>query len=254
MNLYLLGLTLWRARLAVVLCSVLAAAVGIVVAFHVSFSPPSLRPKSLQLGVAGAQLLVDTQRSTVGAVHPPASSLAKLAGTYSELMSAPAVIDPVARSLGVAPRRIGIQEQLTQQLQVAQSQPKEPQVGVEIAATQQNYYLLARNDSGSQVIQLFTQAPTGAQALRMVKAAVMGLRAYLRGSQDHGHISLRRRVVLRTLGPAFGQTIDRAASTEAAVLIGLFTWVFSITAVLTLRSQARRVRAGEPPLTASFGA
>jgi len=240
MNLYEVARRLWQERLLAILFAVLAVVIAILFTFRVSFSPPSLRPRALQLGTAGTSVLVDARQSTISDTRVNAKRLIRLTTSLTQLVDSSPITTPIAHALHVAPNNIGVQVQVTDNVPLMQSLPLEPQVGTEILATQRHYYLVARNDTGSQVIQLYAQAPTGRQAVTMVLTAVQALRRYVAAGAAQGHVRAADQVVIRPLGNVVGRTINPHVSEEAAVLIALLAWGLMMTATLTLKSQARR--------------
>lgn len=244
MNLYALLQRIWRNKRIAAGCAALSIVVALIVGFRISLSPPSISPRALQLGVASVQVLVDSRETGLSELSSGADNqLATLASTYTELMNSPRILDPVARAIGVAPQNIGVQEQITQLVPLAQGQPLEPQVGTEILSTRQHYYIDARNDSGSQVVSIFTQAPSGAIAVKMAAAAARALIRYAAVDAHTTHPPpLSRQVVLRQVGGPYGRTLNRSAALQAAILVGVVLWVVLMIASLTLQSQARRAR------------
>lgn len=247
MNLYEIAQRIWRSKLIALGCAVLSLAVALLVGFSISLSPLSIRPRALQLGVAGVQVLVDSPRSSLAQINAPSQGLARVATTYTELMNSPRVIDPIAHAIGVAPQNIGVQEQLTQLVPLSQSQPLEPQVGTQILATRKHYFLDARNDTGSQVISIFTQAPTGALAVKMAAAAANALRVYAASRVRGGRVPADESVVLRELGGPYGRTLNRSASLQFAIIVGILVWILAMIAILTLQTQAWAARGVRRP-------
>jgi hypothetical protein len=251
MTLYDVGRRLWQERLAAIVCAVLAIVVAILATFHISFAPPALKPRALQMGTAGTSLLIDSHHSSLGTVNSKSSRLVTLASDYTELANTEPIIAPVTRALGVGPAAVGVQVQVTSQVPLSQQQPLEPQVGTEILATRRRYYLVARNDAGSQTMAFFAQAPTGRQAILMVKTATNALRHLIATEARQAKVPARERVVVRTIGRISGGTLDSHVSEEAAVLIAVLAWALAMTAFLGIKDQARRsaLRPTSPELT-----
>ena len=247
MTLYDVGRRLWQERIAAIACAVLAVVVAILATFHISLAPPALKPRALQLGTAGTSLLIDSRHSSLGAVNAKSSRLATLASDYTELANTQPIIAPIARALGVGPAAVGVQVQITSQVPLSQQQPLEPQVGTEILATRRRYYLVARNDAGSQTMAFFAQAPTGRQAILMVRTATSALRRLIATEAHQARVPASQRAVVRTIGHLSGGTLDSHVSEEAAVLIALLAWVLAMAAFLVIKDQARRSALRRPP-------
>ncbi len=242
MNLNAVAVRLWEERLAGLICAVLAIIAAILLTFQISLSPLSLRPKALQLGVAGTSVLVDGASSSLGTVHGDSKRFDTLAADYAELMNSQPLIAPIANAIHVNPDEVGVQVQITSRVPLSQSQPLEPQVGTEILATRRRYYLVARVQSGTQIIQFYAQAHSGATAVTMVHAAVSSLQSYVSAAEHSSHTSRSERVVIRPLGHVTGRTLNTHVSEEAAVLIVVVGWILAMIAVITLRGEARRAR------------
>jgi hypothetical protein len=241
MNLYEVWRRLCEEWIAALVAAALAVVVAVLLTYHVSFSPVSLRGRALQMGVAQSSVLVDARRSTIASTQG-AAGLGAITNTLAQLVNSEPIIAPIARALGVAPDSIGVQVQVSQQVPLSQSQPLEPQVGTEILATRHRYYLVAHDTSGGQVIGLYAQAPNGRLAVRMVEAAQRSLRDYVAAAARSNRPSGTSQIVIRPLGNVYGRVLDSHVSEDAAVLIAVLAWVLAMTGWLTLRNQALRAR------------
>ena len=250
MNLLEILESIWSLKARAALLAVLAVCLAVLLTFRVSLSPVGLHPRALQLGVGQTQLLVDSGHSPLADAEAPFGDLSSLAADYSELINSPSVIGPVARSIGVRPAEIGVEEQLLQNVPLAQSDAREAQVGAQLLAAQHHYSVLVRNDNGTFVIQIYTQAPTGRQAVRLANAVAHSLSSYAASVAGVERIPLGRRVILRQLGAATGGVVDHSASLDAAILGALAIWIFGVIAMLTLR-RLRSRRTGSSPRTAT---
>ena len=250
MNLLEIMESIWSLKARAALLAVVSACVAVLLTFRVSLSPLGLHPRALQLGVAQTELLVDAGRSPLADADDPLGNLTSLAADYAEFVNSPSVIEPVARSIGVRPTEIGVEEQLLQNVPFIQSNSREPQVGTQLLAAQRHYSVLVRNDNGTFVIQIYTQAPTGRQAIRMANAVARALSSYAASVVRSQKIRPGQSVILRQLGAATGGVVDRSASLDAAILGALALWIFGVIAMLTLR-RLRVRRTGSSGRTAS---
>jgi hypothetical protein len=224
------------------LCLLLAVVVALVATYQISLSPFSLHPKALQMGVSNESVLVDTRDSQIGSARPAAARVGNLGTTFTDLVNTQPVIGPVARALHVKPSEVGVQTQITAQTPLSQRLPLEPQVGTEILATQHHYYIVARNDSGTPLIQLFTQAPTAAQARLMATTAAQALARFADNRAQQGHIAKVGRVDLRVIGTVGSGTLARGVSRDAAILIAIGVWLLAFIGGCTVKASARRSR------------
>ena len=247
MNLNEVLQSIWRERVAALILAVVAIIVAILFTFRISFSPPSLHPRALQLSVARTSVLIDARHSTLGSDRADSHRYASLAATYTDLTNSEPIIAPVAKALGVLRQNVGVQTQVTQNVPLSQSQPLEPQVGTEILGTHHHYFLVARNDSGTQVVQYYGQAPTRAQAITIVRTAARALQSYVTRQIRAEHVAKANAIEVRQLGLISGGTLDKNVSLDAAILVAVVTWALGMIAVVTLRNQARRGRRRSAP-------
>src|SRR3954470_10706961 len=97
---------LWHRRMLVAVAGFVAFAAGWLFAFGPALSFPP-KPRGYTVGVATANLLVDTPRSQVVDVAPKGSdTLAARANVLANLMVDGEVKDAIAKRAGVAPKKI----------------------------------------------------------------------------------------------------------------------------------------------------
>lgn len=226
---------IWQIRFQAFVAAVVAAVIAILLAFGVSLSPLRLSPHALQLGVAETDVVIDTGRSPLADTNVPISVVSDLAAQYAMLVNSSNVLDPVGHALGVSSSEIAVKEQVTVDLPLSVTDAQETQVGTQVVGDRHHYSILVRNTHGTTVIQLFTQAPTGRQAIAMGNAAASALSAYANNLATSEGVAKRWRVLVRQLGPARGGVVNRNASLEAAVLLGIGIWVLLIIALVTIR-------------------
>ncbi len=173
-------------------------------------------------------------------MHGDSKRFDNLAGDYAELMNSQQIIAPIASAIHAAPDEIGVQVQITSRVPLSQSQPLEPQVGTEILATRRHYYVVARVQAGTQIVQLYAQAPSGNEGGHdgAGRGGLAG-RSFVRTSEHSAHAPRSQRVVIRPLGHVYRRTLNSHVSVEAAVLIVVVGWVLAMIAVITVRGQAR---------------
>src|SRR5438445_1849027 len=94
-------LVLWRRRWWVALGAVVAVLVALSTGYSISFFPPSLKQKSLAMGTADTQLLVDTRRSALLNSTADLTPEVARAWVLAPLMTTLPVRQAIAKAAGV---------------------------------------------------------------------------------------------------------------------------------------------------------
>lgn len=217
------------------LLAIVSVAAAIALTQNVSFAQGSVTAKPWSFGVAQTQLLVDSGQSPLADSAVLTQDIDLLAGDLGELMGSPTVLGPVSRAMGVPESKISAQAQIVGDVAVDQTEAREAQAANQLLDAGRGYSILARVDESTFVVQLYTQAPTAAKAIRMANIAAGALRGYIAGLVSSERIAKRRSVILRQVEPAFGGTTDRDLAWSVAVLIAIAIFVFGLVALFTMR-------------------
>ena len=220
------------ACLAVLIASLVGA---FILTFNFSISRRTAEAKPWSFGVASTQLLVDSGQSPIADVAVLTQDTNLLAADLAEFMGTQEILKPVSRAVDTQEGRISTQAQIVGDVALQQTDVHEAQRGLQILEAAQRYSILARVDQQTFVIQLFTQAPTAAKAIRMANVAAQALRRYIAYLVKTQRIPKRRSVILRQLQPASGGTVATALSRSAAVLLAILFFGFGLTALFTIR-------------------
>jgi hypothetical protein len=231
--------SMWRSKWACVLLLVLSIVLALFLTYRVSFPHGSLRPRRLSFGVAQTSLLVDSGDSPLADVTVLTEDVDTLSNDLAEMMGSAVVLDPVAKAVGVPASKIYAQSQLVGGAALDQTEAGESESGNQLLGAGRHYSILARVDQSSFVVQLFTQAPTGRQAVTMANVAAQSLRRYIAQTASSERISMRRRVILQQINPATGGIVDSSLPFEAAVLLSVVFFLFSTTALLAIKRWGR---------------
>jgi membrane protein implicated in regulation of membrane protease activity len=234
--------SMWRSKWACLLLTVLSIALALFLTYRVSFMHGSLQPRHLSFGVAQASLLVDSGNSPLADSTVLTEDIDTLSYDLAEMMGSAVVLDPVAKAVGVPATKIYAQSQIVGGASLFQSEAGESERGNQLLGAGRHYSILARVDQSSFVVQLFTQAPTGAQAVTMANVAAQSLRRYIAQTAASERISMRRRVILRQIGPATGGIVDSSLPAEAATLLSIVFLLFSTIALLVIKRWRRARR------------
>lgn len=221
----------WR----VALTAVLAVLAAVLFAYSPSISPPRLTPRLGSFGVAESQLMVDSKDSPLADSQVLTDDIDLLAGDLAEVGSTPAILDPVAESVGVSPLKVAVTEQLIQNVALSQSDSQEAQVGNQIISDGRYYSLLLRVDPQSFVIQIFTQAPDGVQAIRMANATATAITQYVSNLVVTDRVPRRRQIIMRQVVAAYGGDVDTSLAAEATVLLAAAFFILGLIVLFWIR-------------------
>lgn len=185
---------LWRLRLLVALGVLIAVAVAIPVGYDVSLSPLRIKQRSSTVGAAQQSMFVDTPRSSL--VERPRGfddSIGR-AAVIGRLVNTPTVKADAARALGVTPGRITVEGPLPNGLQAQSSEPSAQQRANQVLGERSDLRVFVDTDAEAPIITLFTQAPTGAQAVELSEAVSRSLQRYVGRLTDAERPALLRQV------------------------------------------------------------
>jgi hypothetical protein len=235
---------LWRHRRYVVGVAVLAIVAGLVVMYRV----PSFDSRKYDVGVASAHILVDTPSSQVVEVAPPGSEmLGEQAALVASLMVDGTIKSAIAQQAGVQPSRIvGVTSVVTQPSASGPAPVSAPTAPGALVITTNVLTDSAGNDL--PIIDLSVQAPTPAEATRLLNASISGLRSYLDSQAAAERVPDAHRLQITTLGVTQASSAARGPSNALAlgVVIALFVvGCLGILAVLALVRGWRAAAASE---------
>jgi hypothetical protein len=203
--------------------------------YNVSWSRGTVEAKPWSFGVADTQLLVDSGQSPIANVRVLTQDTDLLAGDLAEFLGTPEVLEPVSQAVGTQEGSISTEAQIIGDVPLQQTDAQEAQRGIQILDAARRYSILARVDQQTFVVQLFTQAPTEAKAVRMANVAAQALSKYVASVVTEDRIAKRRSVILRQIQAATGGTVARTLSRSAAVLFAILFFALGTIALFTLR-------------------
>lgn len=232
---------LWRLKVwtgAAALIGVLAA---FLLVYTVHFSPFYIGPRVRPFGVAQTQLLVDSNPSPLADIYVYMEADDQLAFNLAEVGNSPQVRDAAARAVGQPASAIGVDEQVDQEVSRAAANAEEAQAGDTILSSGRQYAVFLRVDANSYVIQIFTQAPTGAEAIRIGNAVAKALQNFtIRLVKDQ---NIKRPVILRQIFPAYGGDVDPNIALESFVALAAVLIFVALAVSLVAGRSANRRRA-----------
>lgn len=253
---------LWRLRRYVAGVCVVALLAGMLVTYHASFPPKS---RSYDVGVATAQVLVDTPRSQVaGASSGVAAQGGQTLGTLgtqanllADLMVVGTIKADIAQRAGLKPNQlVGISAAVTVPSGSASgpssvSVPSRPNV---FALTTQ---ILTDNggDTTLPIIEIDAYAPDRDKAARLASAAVAGLQAFVSSKAADQRIPNADRLSIVSLGVSQATSQTRGSSPLMGIVVALgvlllgcvsILWILAVIRGWRSASKRERLGFGEP--------
>jgi hypothetical protein len=216
---------LWRYRLFVAVGMALALVVGILLAYDVkSGFPPKFESRQYKVGVASAEVLVDSPSSQVadiggGKVRTDVTALTNRARLLANLMAASPLKDQIARSAGVDPRTFVASAPSIEPSQKPSTLESAP------SGRQTNVLTVYFNET-LPIITADAQAPNEEVAARISTAAVAELSRYLKSVAALDKVPGARQLVVDPLGGARFATVARGPRKLFAVIA--FVLIFGV--------------------------
>ncbi|HEV7883583.1 MAG TPA: hypothetical protein VGO81_08430 [Solirubrobacteraceae bacterium] len=229
---------LWRHRLFVAVGVALALVVGISIAYKVTLGlPPTFESRQYTVGVASAEVLVDSPSSQVadlggGRVRTDVVALTARARLLANLMAASPLKDEIARSARVDPR--------TFVASAPSLDPSEKPSTLEVPPTgpKANVLTVYFNET-LPIITADAQAPDENVAARISSAAVAELGTYLKSVAVLDKVPDARKLVVDPLGAARFGTVQRGARKLYAVLAFMLVLMLWCGAIVLIARLAR---------------
>lgn len=229
---------LWRQRLLVVVGLALSLVIGLSIAYKVGVGvPPTFESRQYKVGVASAEVLVDSPSSQVadlggGKVRTDVTALTNRARLLANLMAASPLKDQIARSAGVDPR--------TFMASAPSAQPSQKPSTLDAApAGPQMRSLTVYFNETLPIITADGQAPTEQIAARISTAAVTELGRYLKSVAALDKVPDARQLVVEPLGEARFATVDRGPRKLIAVMAFVFIFALWCTGIVLVAKLVR---------------
>lgn len=233
---------LWRKRVLVGIALLFSVAVGVVVAFRVSLLPPELHSRQHNVGVASANILIDSPKSSLADLSPlGAGALDATADLLASVLATQGLEDQIATQAGIPFDRLLV-------ALPSSGLPIPTALGTTAQAsgsTAAKYKLVVTTDDPQPIISLAATAPDPQSAARLANGAIQALRQYLNSVAVREQIPARRRPVITRLGsPVVGLAFvgpRRLYGVAATVLL----FALAIAAIVTASGIARAWRLAE---------
>ena len=194
------GLTSPRARRR---SAVLIASVLIALACAVFYSAR----EDTRVAVASTHVTVDSPEGTL--LDPEAliqdyDILIQRAEILGRMLVSPTVLEDTARSAGVPAAQLSGLARDTATVQQALKEPASEERASQILRSRAPYRIEVQGRPDDPVLDIYTQAPTTEQALRLADGSVESLRRYLGALSADNGLSGAQTLVVKQLGEARG--------------------------------------------------
>jgi hypothetical protein len=239
---------LWRARLLVAVGVVLALLAGAMLAYRVSIGvPPKFESRGHSLGIASAQVLVDSKSSqAVDLGQDPVlidiPGLIARARLLANLIATSPLRDQIARRAGIDPRTF-----LATAPSIGFDSPRPARA---TSTTSQPNVMNVTFNEALPIVNVNAEAADEATAARISSAAAVELGRYLDSLVAQDKVPGAHQLVVKPLGAAVHATVRRGprrlfAAIGFAFVLGL--WCAAIVAVSRFRRGLREVGAERSP-------
>jgi capsular polysaccharide biosynthesis protein len=232
--------TLWDRKAALAVIVALAFAVAVMMMFHVSTH--GLKSKSYAYGAAQQQIMIDSPRSSLIDLSQDGAPLASRAAVYAEFMRSNAVVQAIAKRMGVPAASIVAQGPFTT-ADGTQGIPRPaPARANEVRGEAVQYRLTFDYQQDLPIVSIYAQAPDGASATRLANAAVAGVTDYIHALEQQTNVPAHDQTTVRALGAPVGGTVTAGAKPLMAVLAFIAVFVFGCVLLIAFVSLARMLR------------
>jgi hypothetical protein len=217
--------------------AIAAVVFGILTAYRPTGFPPTLEKRSLELGVASTQAIIDVPDSSLVNTERSLEDVTTRAPVFAEVASTETLTRPIARRAHIPWSQLG-------SAATGGGEPGAEQRGVQIQDEARGYTLLVKAGPGSPILSIYAQGPTAGGATRLANATAVELQRYIRKLKAKGGSDS---LELRQLGAARGSVVNPGVNKPIAVLAGLAAFIAACLLILFGSSVAdsyRRIRRG----------
>lgn len=220
----------------------LAGLAGAVLSLNgVSLLPPALEPRDLDVAGASALVVVDRPRPLVSdqlATDGDYQTLHKRAVLMGNIMTSSPGMRHIARHARIDPTQVATVARVTVNVQSVLTAPDSERRATEISDSRLPYRFEVQSHPTLPTLNLYTQAPTVAEAALLADSAVAGLRDYEREQISRvGGADPRGGFVVEQVGPARAAIING----KAPLMMGGLAFVFFAALAAVLLACARRL-------------
>jgi hypothetical protein len=275
----LLGLlsAIWRRKLLAIAMIAVATIAAVASAYNI----PSLEERTLAVGAATSQILVDSNPSTLvaGAGTDKIAALGSRARVYAQYLSSRDAIDQISKATGIPPLLITARGPFSQGTGIKnyQQQPAESRAR-DLVDEGKQYRLVFEAQEDVPIITVYATGPSSKAALELAQAAFRTLKTYVTNLEREGTLATEKQpaltsgeddtaqgnpaddgvtadgkftgnvIVVRQLGAPEGGTVGGSA--DKAMMLLAFLAVLGIQAFIAaaiIRARAQRSAATAAP-------
>lgn len=226
---------LWRHRLWIVPGVLVAMLAVLFTSFNVTLSPPALERDSAEFAAASTQVLVDfPERSSILDLENTIDPLVQRASVYARLAPSPAVLALIARKAGIPASQIDAKGPYKPGSPRLEREPSAERRASQLRAEREVYRLRfdTEADQSIPIVNIYSQAPTLAEAARLADGATEGMQDYVARIQRQEGLKPNQTVRLRALGRAEGGVVNPGVDRQVAALTFAGTFVIWCSFVL----------------------
>jgi hypothetical protein len=218
---------LWRLRAGVAACAVLSLFASVWSVWRIDPLAMRAQPRALEMATAWTSVLIDTPKSALLDLHQDTYGLEALtdrAVFLGTMMANSPIRAEIARRAGIPASALKVVAPLTLQQPRAPLEKGKEKRTTDILRSTDQYRLDMEVDPTVPVLDLYTQAPSAAQAVRLANVSVDAARDYVDGLAKTEGTPLRFQIRVRQLGRAQGAVINDGVRWQVALLTLFLTF------------------------------
>jgi hypothetical protein len=237
-----------------VLIVILIATVATLLAgYKPSLSPPALHARETSLGVAQADVLVDTQDSEIGdlelATNHNSEFAAQVAVKYALYLQSDHITALLGQAVGLHGQSVSASGPFTLLLGRSNVAPK-LQAPPDPIQVDRAYRLVLDVDGERPMLTIYAQAPSALEATTIVDTARTLLMQHVAGEPSPPATAPSDRVVLRTLGATRGGTVGTGARWQLMIFVFLLVLALGMSLIAARRGRRRADAANRAAMSA----
>lgn len=226
---------LWGMKPWLVLGLLVAGIAALSTGYAINLNPPALTPKSSSYGAASTQVLLDSKRSSLTTIAADTAALAQRSEVIAQFIASDQVRQATAARMGFDGELISVTTSPNTVQQVTAANYALQQQNAS-AGTVGGYSVTYQTQLGLPVIDIFTRAPSKAEAIRLANAVALSLEEHVSALSRESGIrdSSPSRIVVRQMGDAAGgqSTTDVDRLKIVAVFVIVFgAWCVSLVLI-----------------------
>lgn len=235
--------TLWQQRVGMLVSALVALFAMLSSVGDVSLLAPGFQPRSLGVASASTHVLIDTPRSALMDSRQNVSALESLTARallLGNVLAQEPVRAYIAKQAGIPIDALLITPPLTPKQPRAPADATTQKHTTDILRSNDEYRLIIEANPTVPLLDIYAQTSDARAAAVLANAAVEGLRNFLTGFASSRKTPVADQIRVVQLGQARGQTINRGAGLQIALLTFVFVFVLCAATVVFVA----RVRQG----------